>query len=261
MAENDQRTHRIGRERIKYLTDGQPDQNKIRSICRAISTECNYTRVDFNVRDNGTTEFFVRGADDKMELALRLIHLRLKGRDGGQPPPEVVPLTVENIRRHNRNLTERRQFVCGACPKIWFKKVFSYKPVSRCAQCHVRYDPIPRGSEFGHGYYRCGHCGNEFTGRATAGVPAPCFVCGRMCLPLRIGPKPERNRPQGGGRHACEMCDNGRIRPCPSFNQFPVVSQRHESTGSTVSTFLTQASELSIDFVKGQETVDETLPM
>ncbi|XP_041453501.1 shiftless antiviral inhibitor of ribosomal frameshifting protein homolog [Lytechinus variegatus] len=247
MAENGQRTHRIGRERIKYLTDGQPDQNKIRSICRAISTECNYTRVDFNVRDNGTTEFFVRGADDKMELALRLIHLRLKGRDGEQPPPEVVPLTVENIRRHNKNLTERRQFVCGACRKIWFRKVFSCKPVSRCAKCHVRYDPIPRGSEFGHGFYRCRDCGNEFTGRATAGVPAPCFVCGRMCMPLRIGPKPERDLPRGGGRHACEMCDNGRIQPCPSFNQFPVVSQRHESTGSTVSTFLTQTSDISID--------------
>ncbi|XP_030830898.1 repressor of yield of DENV protein homolog [Strongylocentrotus purpuratus] len=249
MAENGQRTHRIGIERIKYrkAQDGgeQPDEAKIRTICRAISRECNYIRLEFNIRDNGTSEFFVRGAEEKMELALRLIHIRLKGNNGGDPPTSVVPLTLENIRKHDKNLNERRQFVCGGCKNIWWRKVFSYKPVSRCSGCQVRYDPIPRSREYGHGYYKCRNCGNEFTGRATAGVPAPCFACGAMCLPSRIGPMPNVDRPRNQPRrqrHACDSCNNGTIQPCPSFNEFPVLSARHESTGSTVSTFLTQAS-------------------
>ena len=80
------------------------------------------------------------------------------------------------------------------------------------------------------------------------------FSCCTQCLPENIGPKPEergpRIGPRGGIRHACEACNYGQIQPCPTFHhnyhhayQLPAASHPHESTGSTVSTFLTQRNE------------------
>ncbi|XP_071502661.1 shiftless antiviral inhibitor of ribosomal frameshifting protein-like [Diadema antillarum] len=249
MAE--ERRHRIGRERIKYRTAAnEPDQDKIRAVCRAIERESGSLGVRFVVRQNGTTEFTVRGSENQNELALRLIHIRLKGEPMPEPPAVVVPLSVENVEQHNMQLSDRREFACRQCAKVWWRKVFEYKPVSRCPRCHVRYDPIPKEREFGWGKYRCPNCGNVFTGRAQAGVPAPCFKCNQMVQPAEIGPKPSTDdrdrRPRG--RHACEACNNGHIRPCPSYSNIPYFSVPHESTGSTVSTFLTQKSEIEHEF-------------
>ncbi|XP_071511828.1 shiftless antiviral inhibitor of ribosomal frameshifting protein homolog [Diadema antillarum] len=233
--------HRIGKERIKYKTTAnEPDQDKIRAVCRAIERESGSLGVRFVVRQNGTTEFTVRGSEDQKELALRLIHMRLKGVPMPEPPAVVFPLSAENVERHNEHLSDRREFACRPCAYVWWRKVFEYKPVSRCPRCHVRYDPIPKEREFGWG--RCPNCRNVFTGRAQVGVPVHCFKCNRMVFPDKIGPKPAR------GRHACEACNNGHIRPCTSYPHIPYTSVPHESTGSTVSTFLTQVSEIEHDF-------------
>ncbi|XP_072035135.1 shiftless antiviral inhibitor of ribosomal frameshifting protein homolog isoform X2 [Amphiura filiformis] len=244
-------------------------RNRIEAICKAITTEAsNGVTLDFAVMANGTVRFTLRGTQDTVQVGVGLLERRLtteRKQETRSLPDGITALTVENLRRHNQHLVEQRQFACQPCQKVWWRKVFSYKEVSKCARCHVRYDAIQKDREYGWGRYVCPNCGHVFWGRAKAGVPAPCHQCSTMVLPAHIGPlpiSPTQVLPAHIGpvprdsnvfrrtnyRHACARCDNGRIRPCPSFALLQVTSMVHQSTGSTVSTFLTQRSDASTYF-------------
>ncbi|XP_072035137.1 shiftless antiviral inhibitor of ribosomal frameshifting protein homolog isoform X4 [Amphiura filiformis] len=229
-------------------------RNRIEAICKAITTEAsNGVTLDFAVMANGTVRFTLRGTQDTVQVGVGLLERRLtteRKQETRSLPDGITALTVENLRRHNQHLVEQRQFACQPCQKVWWRKVFSYKEVSKCARCHVRYDAIQKDREYGWGRYVCPNCGHVFWGRAKAGVPAPCHQCSTMVLPAHIGPVPRDSNVfrRTNYRHACARCDNGRIRPCPSFALLQVTSMVHQSTGSTVSTFLTQRSDASTYF-------------
>ena len=50
---------------------------------------------------------------------------------------------------------ELRQFGCGPCDHPWWTIVPVSKMVSRCRECRIRYDALPREKEFGIGRFKC----------------------------------------------------------------------------------------------------------
>lgn len=187
---------------------------------------------------------------------------------------------VENVRRNDvlRNLArlnrigqEIRLYACIDCDNVWWRRVPTRKPVSRCHGCRTKYDPIPREEEWGLGQFRC-VCGHEFKAFAmmdlrllrngyTGKSKSLCHKCySALCEPMRILP-PEKHVRGGKGRrraprHSCTApnCYNRRMPGSPNE---PIVfvcvhpnswshkvhgdgSARHASSGSTVNTFLPQ---------------------
>ncbi|XP_045156455.1 shiftless antiviral inhibitor of ribosomal frameshifting protein homolog [Mercenaria mercenaria] len=195
---------------------------------------------------------------------------------------------VENVRRNNvlRDLArlnrighEVRQYGCKQDDNMWWRRVPSRKPVSKCKRCKQKYEPIPREQEWGWARFEC-VCGHKFNAfammdrsllgpRYTGKSQSLCYRCmSQLCEPIQILPpmKPKKNEREGGDgqrrrprkyTHRCTApnCFN-RYMPDPRSNE-PLIavcvhpnslkdkvhgfgSDRHVSTGSTVNTFLSQ---------------------
>lgn len=191
-----------------------------------------------------------------------------------------VPV-LEQVRS-GRIQTDARLFACGPCDSVWWSRIPSRKPVSKCRRCRRRVDAIARDREWGWASFRCPQCQREFGGFCGIWVPSPCFTCGFVVLPYVIKP-PNKERGDGGGgfgggggrggggphqlRHRCDApnCSGrpqGRDRGHPIHFARPdglpmtcvhpqtrralgqplvvIPSNPHDSTGSTVATFLSQ---------------------
>nr|XP_022335015.1 repressor of yield of DENV protein homolog [Crassostrea virginica] len=152
-----------------------------------------------------------------------------------------------------------RQFACGPCDKMWWRRVPSRKAVSKCFRCRKRFDAVPRDNEWGVAEFTC-ECENVFRGYGQMNnTYCPCYVCHRMVQPSKILPKTRGHGYRRNTRaHSCYAgnCYNradGQIIPdtiCvhPKSLGHRVVtpSDPHTSTGSTVNTFLTQDDLASI---------------
>ncbi|XP_077997814.1 shiftless antiviral inhibitor of ribosomal frameshifting protein homolog [Glandiceps talaboti] len=241
-----QKSFYIAREEIKFQNDTDDGiKGKIHMTGSAIKKETR-TDIEFQVLRNGTMKFLITGVRDNVGTAIALLQRRLtlqRRQVTEQLPDGVVPLTMDNLRKHNQALTEKRQFGCEPCDNVYWRKVFEYKPVARCEKCGERYEAIPKEQQYGLGAYECTNCGRKFTGRARYDVPAMCYECHVMVRPVNIGPRPRGQR-RSGNIHSCQACHNGRIRPCPMYKRVVIASKVHQSTGSTVSTFLSQQSSI-----------------
>lgn len=151
-------------------------------------------------------------------------------------------LTKEALRKHDiaTGTCELREFACEPCDNVWWRVVSTYKLVSRCNKCKIRYDALPREFEFGIGLYTC-ECGKEFKSRCTAQTKCPCFDCNALVSKPFIHPKFNRaatDRPRSRHKHYCDECHG--MGRCPTFKKVIYPSTPHDSTGSTLSTFLSQ---------------------
>ncbi|XP_033628871.1 shiftless antiviral inhibitor of ribosomal frameshifting protein homolog [Asterias rubens] len=251
MGDDMQRIFYIPEEKLLDKHSNIPQaqaETQIASICKAIRHESNNSvTVQHDMQANRTVRFTIQGQMDRIQVAMGILERRLtkeRRQDQLTLPQNVVALTIDNLRAHNQATTKQRQFACGPCQNIWWRKVFVYKPVSRCNRCHVRYDPVPLEQMYGWGRFSCPQCKNVFWGRAQYGVASVCYGCQTMVLPDAdsIGMSRPGNRRFTGNIHACAACNNGAIRPCPAYNRVLYPSTPHVSTGSTASTFLTQQS-------------------
>ncbi|XP_002739952.1 shiftless antiviral inhibitor of ribosomal frameshifting protein homolog [Saccoglossus kowalevskii] len=242
-----QKVFYIAKEKQKFKDDKEEKKKgKVRTTGNAIRIQTQ-THIEFQlVSSNGTLRFVITGVKDNVDTAIALLQRRLtenRRQVTDDLPDGVKPLTMENLKRHNMELTEKRQYGCEPCDNVFWTKVFQYKPVARCNKCNVKYDPIPKDKEYGVGTYECTQCGRRFTGKARADVAAMCYDCHIMVLPMGIG-----HRPRGPRRtrniHSCQACLNGTIRPCPIYKRVVIASVVHDSSGSTISTFLSQQSEM-----------------
>ncbi|XP_025108800.1 repressor of yield of DENV protein homolog [Pomacea canaliculata] len=110
-----------------------------------------------------------------------------------------------------------RLFACGNCNRYWWRKVPERKEVSQCHQCDVKYDPVPREHEWGLAVFEC-DCSNTF---------------------ISTGLMNETVRSVSNARRMSPMREFLR-RDQTIFRQVYYPSRVHHSTGSTVSTCLTQ---------------------
>ena len=133
---------------------------------------------------------------------------------------------------------ELRQFGCGYCRQSWWRTVLKSKPVSRCRNCQQHYDALPRNKEFGFGRYHCTKpsCGRKFFAKVYNGPlsdPIPSLE-GLSLAQHSQGPRATRRQ---------------------IFN----ASMPHNSTGLTISTFLTQMNEagenVDLDYDSDEEGV------
>ena len=127
--------------------------------------------------------------------------------------------------------SELRQFACGPCQHSWWTFVPRTKPVSSCRKCHVRYDALDRSKEFGIGRYWCPPCDHFFYAWCEATHRHMCFHCKKLTGSPYINPR-FKPIPRGG---EIRKFTAGQPRTPRIFNESTV----HDSTGSTVSTFLT----------------------
>ena len=145
-----------------------------------------------------------------------------------QSPP--LPLTRKTLQEHDRQTsTEVRQFCCRRCRyRVWWRVVPSNKPVSRCNDCHRRYDAIPRDDEYGVGRFTCTNelCGKVFYLRCKAFYGEFCPQCEAVVSEPHIHPK-----------------YNKYIQTL--FKALVPDSTLHISTGSTVETWLSQTAASS----------------
>lgn len=144
-------------------------------------------------------------------------------------------LTENSLRKHDilTGATELRQFACGECNRPWWKYVPRTKPVSTCHTCHVRYDALDREKEFGIGRFICLPCDNTFYARCDATEMHLCFKCQMLKGPPYINPrfKPVFNS---------DKLYRTNTYKDPIFRrEIMHASTPHDSTGSTVSSFLT----------------------
>ena len=144
-----------------------------------------------------------------------------------QSPP--LPLTRKTLQEHDRQTsTEVRQFCCGPCHREWWRVVPSNKPVSRCKDCHIRYDAVPRDGEYGVGRFTCTNelCGKVFYRRCRAFHGEFCPQCRAVVSEPHIHPKYNNYIP---------TLFNSSWALVPD-------STPHISTGSTVETWLSQTT-------------------
>ena len=143
------------------------------------------------------------------------------------PGPQPTPLTREALRQHGE-LMQRdvRRFCCPDCDLSWWRVVPANKPVSRCENCHLRFDPLPRWCEFGVGFFTCPNtdCQNVFYTDCMGDAHRECPNCFSIVGGPYIHP---------------------RIEPKQCYGQR--VSKYHTSTGSTYDTWLSQPSSLAGD--------------
>ena len=150
----------------------------------------------------------------------------------GHKPAE---LTQEALQQHGElTSTEVRQFHCQDCDISWWRVVLASKPVSRCNNCRMRYNALPRLWEFGVGRFTCTQagCGHIFHSECYGADAEPCPKCDTQV-----------QRPYIHPRHK-------HIKPPPS--DFYIVgalvsSERHSQTGSTEETWLSQTAAHSRD--------------
>ena len=153
-------------------------------------------------------------------------------------------LTEEALRKHDilTGASQLRQFACGQCNRIWWTFVPRTKPVSDCLKCKVRFDALERSKEFGIGRYICLPCENTFFARCEATDTHTCFKCRKIVRSPFISPRFKQRRK----------------KTFESYHEhwiFSVInaSKPHDSTGSTVATFLTQdlGSNINVDVRQG----------
>lgn len=163
--------------------------------------------------------------------------------------------------------TAARLFACQPCDSVWWKRIPTRKAVSKCDRCRRRKDAVPKNKEWGWALFRCDRCNHTFGGYCGIWVPSPCFNCGASVLPYCIQPpsKTQPGRQRQKHTHQCSApnCpgqNGGRRAPMPMLNAEglpmtcvhpstrrlegkPLVivpSDDHNSSGSTVDTFLPQ---------------------
>ncbi|XP_076112939.1 shiftless antiviral inhibitor of ribosomal frameshifting protein homolog [Mytilus galloprovincialis] len=173
---------------------------------------------------------------------------------------------------------EERQYACGPCDNVWWRKVPARKRVSKCKRCYVRYDAIPRNKEWGWAEFACNNCEHVFRGFGQMGnTRSPCFRCSTPCLPVNIFPRKkrkdtERIQRRARDNHSCFSHNCFRRAAGPQMPGICVhpkslcrgqravfPSHSHHSTGSTIDTFLTQDDLFSrmSDFGPDVSDIDE----
>lgn len=164
----------------------------------------------------------------------------------------------ELARQKRIDSIDIRQFACRPCDSVWWRRVPGRKTVSKCHRCRIRYDAVPKESEWGVAEFTCGNCGNVFKGFGQMNNTfSPCYVCNDIAQPSKIFPK---MRPSGERRrhtHSCyaSNCFNRAdgdilpgicVHPKSLGRKVVTPSDQHISSGSTVDTFLTQDDLASI---------------
>ncbi|XP_038640981.1 shiftless antiviral inhibitor of ribosomal frameshifting protein homolog isoform X2 [Scyliorhinus canicula] len=137
--------------------------------------------------------------------------------------------------------------------------------VSRCRRCKRRYDPVPRDREWGLAEYVCQMCNHSFRGFGQMGLPAPCYRCRSVVLPIRIIPPKQNPLPLENRRrtpHSCcaedcynrqepyvpgTHCIHPKTRQVRGLPRVLCASETHESTGSTVASCISQGSSMECD--------------
>ncbi|XP_078285442.1 shiftless antiviral inhibitor of ribosomal frameshifting protein homolog [Rhinoraja longicauda] len=226
----------------------------------------------------------VRYANDYDRVAQDIIRLKEQGEDSDHDDPgpqdnedediqhiadrlRALPLTAENLEmfnsaRRNEVPREPRQFACLTCDRDWWRDVPERKQVSRCRRCKQKYCPVPRDQEWGLAEYTCPYCNYFFRSYGQMGLPAPCYRCRSIVLPIRILPPREQRRQPGGGHnrrepHSCcaEDCCNRQepyvagthcvhpsTRRARGLPRILLPCDAHESSGSTVASCISQSS-------------------
>ncbi|GCB72537.1 hypothetical protein scyTo_0006353 [Scyliorhinus torazame] len=182
----------------------------------------------------------------------------------------MLPLTEENLRmfnlaRNNEIPSNQRQFACSPCDRNWWRNVPDRKQVSRCRRCKRRYEAVPRDEEWGLAEYICQICNHSFRSYGQMGLPAPCYNCRSVVLPIHIIPPKRNPLPLGNERrtpHGCcaedcynrqepyvagTHCIHPRTRQVRGLPKVLCPSQNHESTGSTVPSCIGQGSSMECD--------------
>ncbi|XP_060062789.1 shiftless antiviral inhibitor of ribosomal frameshifting protein homolog [Ylistrum balloti] len=163
---------------------------------------------------------------------------------------------VRNLAFQNEVPFQVRQFACEDNDNVWWRKVPTRKPVSKCKHCRRRFEAVPTDREWGWAKFVCNYCGNEFNGFGQMNsTSSPCYHCGTtICHVTEIFPPYRHNRSGRRSRtsHTCTApnCYNRSqnapfgptrcVHPRSLRRQVVHPSQRHISTGSTVATFLSQ---------------------
>ncbi|KAH3713446.1 hypothetical protein DPMN_073239 [Dreissena polymorpha] len=176
---------------------------------------------------------------------------------------------VQDLNRRYEITKEIRQFSCGLCNTMWWRKVPTRKMVSKCRTCKKRKKALPRDKEWGWARFNC-VCGNEYHHfgamdirmlRGSNGVQLSgkskslCFRCNQYLVePTEILPprrRPRRSLPKGAHCTAYNcykryiptvpepivpVCVHPRSLPITVL----VAANSHTSTGSTVDTFMSQ---------------------
>lgn len=149
---------------------------------------------------------------------------------------ETPLLTEEALRKHDiqTGAYELRQFGCLPCNHPWWSMVLRSKPVSTCHLCQVKYDALERCKEYGIGRYICIPCNNVFYARCEATEENVCHGCMKLIGPPYISPR-FKPHPRPYPYYSRDYTS-----PRPSYLKVIHASTPHDSTGSTVGTFLTQ---------------------
>ncbi|XP_071172580.1 shiftless antiviral inhibitor of ribosomal frameshifting protein homolog isoform X2 [Mytilus edulis] len=185
------------------------------------------------------------------------------------------------INHHQGDLQATVNFVLTAdLPAIRNISRSDDEGVSKCKRCNVRYDAIPRHREWGWAEFACNNinCGHVFRGFGQMeNTWSPCFRCRTPCLPVKIFPRKKRSdieRTQRRARddHSCFSHNCFRRATGPQLGGICVhpkslrrgeravfPSHSHNSTGSTIDTFLTQDDLFSrmSDFGPDVSDIDE----
>lgn len=165
-------------------------------------------------------------------------------------------LTESALRKHDilTHASQLRQFACRLCNHYWWKFVPRTKLVSDCQRCNVRFDALERSKEFGIGRYMCLPCEHTFFARCEATEQHICFKCNKLVGPPFISP---RFKPFLKTKYFGDHAKKHFLRVINASNP-------HDSTGSTVATFMTQdlGSDIFVQVLHGhaQAAKDQTEP-
>ncbi|XP_067877280.1 shiftless antiviral inhibitor of ribosomal frameshifting protein homolog isoform X1 [Heterodontus francisci] len=182
----------------------------------------------------------------------------------------TLPLTEENVRMfdsatRNEIPCSPRQFACLHCDRDWWREVPDRKMVSRCRRCKRTFEAVPRDKEWGVAEYNCLNCNHSFKSFGQMGLPAPCYRCRSVVLPIQIIPSKRDPRRPGNERrnsHSCcaedcwnrqepyvpgTHCVHPRTRSVRGLPKALCPSQSHENTGSTVASCISQSSSMECD--------------
>ncbi|KAK0052763.1 UPF0515 protein [Biomphalaria pfeifferi] len=193
------------------------------------------------------------------EAAIRVLQAepgeinRILGKDAG----DVLRLSLEDSERVYHLLeegleadSEPRQFACRDCERCWWRVVPGRKKISKCRQCHVKYEPIPKDKEWGTGEFECHNTNCLYTFRAAAimGVTeCVCHHCNHTVRVKRI--TPPRNRREDAPRidnhdcngincyrqyvepPLCQACPNAMTEIAARIGRLPVIFYGNNNRG------------------------------